>query len=110
MTMNVNINKGLLLGVLGIFGCAVVWNVIGLVTLSMQREAVRGDVGRVWTITERAIELLPRLENDVEVFMKDRQDLVELITIARNDFLAAEKSGNLDQLSGVIDAVMAIQV
>lgn len=99
---------GLLIVVL--FLCMMAWQIIGGVTLAMSQETIAGRTGEVWNTTQRAIDLLPRLEREVEVFMEDRQEIVAQITTARNDFLAAQEAGDLAQLNAVHETMLDIRV
>lgn len=69
--------------ILGILAAVVLWHGMGYFSLASKAEGLDGKEGAVWNMVERANELLPRLENDMEVFMKDRVLIMEKIVDGR---------------------------
>ncbi|PIZ46326.1 hypothetical protein CO180_01035 [candidate division WWE3 bacterium CG_4_9_14_3_um_filter_41_6] len=87
--------------------------ILGSCTMSMQKEGMSGKQGEVWNQSARAIEVLPRLEREVEVFMSDRQDVIGQITAARVGFESATENHNLQELAqaqGMLDSAIKVIV
>ncbi len=97
--------------VLLVVGGLLVYALLGAVTLSMQKETIRGRVGQVWNANDRAAQVLDRLEGQMEVFLADRQDLIQDIANARRDMQQASQDGDLEQALAAQDqAALAINV
>lgn len=97
--------------VLGVIGLFVVAQILGAINLSMSRESLRGRVAEVWNQNDRAAQVLGRLEQQMEVFMQDRQDLIAQIAEARKDMESASETGNLEQaLAAQQSAGLAVSV
>lgn len=103
-------SKTILSALLVLFLCTGAYQIVGGVSLAMAQESMAGKTAEVWNTTQRAIELLPRLEKEVSVFMEDRQDLIDKITTARNDYLAAKEAGDLSMLNAAYESMLAVQV
>lgn len=83
----------------------VIYLFSGIYGLSTLNEDIAGKIGEVWNMSKRATEVLSRLEGQVKVYLKDRQDLIEKITVARNDILAANKKQDFGKLESSLGGV-----
>jgi len=72
---------------------------VGYISTNSLLQDIEGKTGEVWNSVDRAIQVLDRLEGQMEVYLADRQDLIDQITAARNDILAAKENGNLATLT-----------
>ena len=86
--------KTLMAWVLGILGFVVVLQLLGLPIMNGQKQNVSAKTGAVWVQVQRASDLLPRLEQQLNVTIKLQKDLIDKITAARSDILAAEQSND----------------
>ncbi len=75
----------------------VAWNFIGFVALPYQKAGLSGKVGEIWNQTDRASQLLPRLEAQLKYTVEAQKQVIDKITAARNDVLAAKQVGAQDQ-------------
>lgn len=81
-----------------IIGAVVAYLLIGAFSLSMQQESLNGAQGEVWNQTDRSVQVLGRLEQQVTVFMADRKDVIDQITAARSALVAASQQRDLAKL------------
>lgn len=86
----------------------VLYLIVGGCSLNMKQEDIQGKQGQVWNVTQRAIDVLGRLEQQVSVFMADRKDVIEQITNARNGMVNAANNHNLQQLATAQQAADAV--
>lgn len=71
----------------------LLWNAIGgFMVLPLQQQGLAGKVGEVWNQVDRANQLLPRLEAQLKYSVAEQKQVIDKITIARNDILAAEQA------------------
>lgn len=77
----------------------VFYLLIGYVSLNSLQQEIDGKTGEVWNAVDRAVQVLDRLEGQMEVYLADRQDLIDQITAGRNDILAAKQNGDLNALN-----------
>jgi LemA protein len=70
---------------------------IGFFALPSQRIGLDGKVGEVWNQTNRASQLLPRLEAQLKYTVQTQKQVIDKITAARSDVLAAEQVNGSDQ-------------
>ncbi len=70
----------------------LLYNVIGFVALPVQQQGLAGKVGEVWNQVDRANQLLPRLEAQLKYTVSEQKQVIDKITAARNDILAAEQA------------------
>lgn len=68
------------------------WNAIGFMVLPLQQQGLAGNVGEVWNQVDRANQLLPRLEAQLKYTVAEQKQVIDKITAARNDILAAEQA------------------
>lgn len=69
------------------------WNAIGgFIVLPLQQQTLAGKVGEVWNQVDRANQLLPRLEAQLKYTVAEQKQVIDKITIARSDILAAERA------------------
>jgi hypothetical protein len=85
------------------------WQMIGLFSLPMQKIAIDGKVGEVWNQTDRASQLLPRLEAQLNYTVQAQKAVIDQIAAARNDVLAAKQTNGTDQAK-VFQAATSTQV
>lgn len=75
----------------------LLWNAVGgFIVLPLQQQGLAGKVGEVWNQVDRANQLLPRLEAQLKYSVAEQKQVIDRITAARNDILAAEQA-NGDQ-------------
>lgn len=102
--------KGRTIAIL-VVGGLLAYVLLGVLVLSMQKETIRGRVAEVWNQNDRAAQVLGRLEQQMEVFMADRQDIIQTIADARRDMEQASAEGNMEQaLAAQQQAGFAIDV
>jgi LemA protein len=70
---------------------------IGFFALPSQRIGLDGKVGEVWNQTNRASQLLPRLEAQLKYTVQAQKQVLDKIAAARSDVLAAEQVNGSDQ-------------
>ncbi len=85
------------------------WQIIGLFSLPSQKIDIDGKVGEVWNQTDRASQLLPRLEAQLKYTVQAQKAVIDQIAAARNDVLAAQQVNGTDQ-SKVFQAATSTQV
>lgn len=78
---------------------AIFYFLFGCISLNSLKQDIDGKTGEVWNSVDRAIQVLDRLEGQMEVYLADRQDLIDQITAGRNDILAAKQNGDLRALT-----------
>jgi hypothetical protein len=98
---------GIIVGVL--VALFVIWNLIGCVALPYQEAGLAGKVGEIWNQTDRASQLLPRLEAQLKYTVAAQKQVIDKIAAARNDVLAAQQVGAQDQ-SKIYQAATSTQV
>jgi LemA protein len=96
---------------LGVAGVLVLWSLIGAFNLASKNATLDGKVGDVWNAIERANELLPRLEGQLKFTTAEQQKVIDQITAGRNNLLAAQRAGNIQQaVDAARDAQLAINI
>jgi len=85
------------------------WQIYGLFSLPSQKIGLDGKVGEVWNQTDRASQLLPRLEKQLTYTVDAQKQVLDKITLARNDVLAAQQVQGADQ-NKVLAASTSTQV
>lgn len=83
--------------------------IIGLFSLPSQKIGLDGKVGEVWNQTNRASQLLPRLKSQLKYTVQAQKQVVDKITAARSDVLAAEQGNGSDQAK-VLKASTSTQI
>ena len=84
--------------VIGVVLFLILWGGIGAFTLASQANTVQARVGDVWNVVDRAEQLLPRLEHQLNAAYKQQADLITRIENADAQILAGRQhvnSGNL---------------
>jgi hypothetical protein len=84
--------------VIGILLFLILWGGIGAFTLASQANTVQARVGDVWNVVDRAEQLLPRLEHQLNAAYKQQADLITEIEKADAQILAGRQQaggGNL---------------
>jgi hypothetical protein len=61
-----------------------VWSLIGYAVLTADQQDIRNKTGKVWAQIQRAEELLPRLEQQLNTSIQLQKDLVDKIAAARS--------------------------
>jgi LemA protein len=79
----------------GALGLLVIWGIIGSIVLGVSNNNIQGKIGDVWTTVDRANELLPRLEGQLNYTTTSQKEAIDRITAARNALLAAKATGDL---------------
>jgi LemA protein len=79
-----------------IIALIIIYAVSGILVMEPMQQDIDGKTGEVWNNVQRAIDLLGRLEQQMTVYLSDRQDLIDKIVTGRNEMLAAKESGDLD--------------
>ena len=74
----------------------VAYLLIGAFTLSSKQEGIHSQVGEVWNQIDRCNQLLPRLEAQLAYGKGALDKWNAQITSARNAYLAAKESGDLE--------------
>lgn len=87
----------IVLAVVVLAGIFVAWNLIGFVALPYQKAGLPGKVGEIWNQTDRASQLLPRLEAQLKYTVAAQKQVIDKIAAARNDVLAAQQAAGQDQ-------------
>ncbi len=87
----------------------VVWTLIGCVALPYQKAGLAGKVGEIWNQTDRASQLLPRLEAQLKYTVAAQRQVIDKIAAARNDVLAVQQVGAQDQ-NKIYQAATSTQV
>lgn len=71
--------------------------VIAIYTLSSLLESIHGAKGTVWTQMQAGFDKLDAVESQLIAAYKDRKDIIQTITAARNGYNTAKQMDNLDQ-------------
>lgn len=83
--------------VLWVLGGVIAWGIIGAILLGVQLQTIGGQTGEVWNQVDRATELLPRLEKQLTYTTDQQKEVIDQITVARNNILAAKQAGDLQK-------------
>jgi hypothetical protein len=95
--------------VIVVLALVAVWQIIGLFSLPSKKIDIDGKVGEVWNQTDRASQLLPRLEAQLKYTVQAQKAVIDKIAAARNDVLAAQQVNGTDQ-SKVFQAATSTRV
>jgi hypothetical protein len=80
----------------------------GFIVLPLQQQGLAGKVGEVWNQVDKANQLLPRLEAQLKYTVAGQKQVIDQITIARNDILAAEQaSGDQTKIFKATDSTQS---
>src|SRR5437764_799861 len=85
------------------------WQIVGVFSLPSQKIGLDGKIGEVWNQTDRASQLLPRLEKQLTYTVDAQKQVIDKIAAARNDILAAQQVQGADQ-NKVLTASTSTQV
>lgn len=92
-----------------IVALVALWQIMGVFALPSQKIGLDGKIGEVWNQTDRASQLLPRLEKQLTYTVDAQKQVLDKIAAARNDILATQQVQGTDQ-NKVLTASTSTQV
>jgi LemA protein len=72
------------------------WQILGAFSLASSQQTVRGKTAQVWNQIDRASQLLPRLEQQLNTTVQLQKDLIDKIAAARNAIGTASQGDTSD--------------
>ena len=92
---------------LSILGVFLVWQIAGVFALATSQQTVRGKTAEVWVSIQRASDLLPRLEQQLNTSIDLQKQLIDKIAAARSAIKSASQ-GDTSDPNNIAQAAQAL--